>query len=184
VPASTGRTAPAADSPPAVPTPSARLEDTATALEAALAAAKDTGAEPLAAVAAAYRAFALDHSHLYQLMNDRPLPREALPEGVEARAAAPLLRVAGSQDLARAVWAFAHGMVQLELAGRFPSGADLDPAWEAGITALQARVAAQDSKTITWNAGHDMRAFRDAQWQATGPPESTIAPDSDTNSQS
>jgi Tetracyclin repressor-like, C-terminal domain len=58
---------------------------------------------------------------------------------VEARAAAPLLQAAGNQDLARAVWAFAHGMVQLELARRFPPGADLDTAWQKGITAFQAQ---------------------------------------------
>jgi hypothetical protein len=72
-------------------------------------------------------------------MTDQPLPRDRLPPGVEARAAAPLLRAAGNQDLARAVWAFAHGMVQLELARRFPPGADLDTAWQEGITAFQAR---------------------------------------------
>jgi Tetracyclin repressor-like, C-terminal domain len=74
-------------------------------------------------------------------MTDRPLPRDRLPEGVERRAAAPLLRAAGDQDLARAVWASAHGMVQLELARRFPPGADLDSAWREGVTAFQARQA-------------------------------------------
>jgi hypothetical protein len=49
-----------------------------------------------------------------------------------ACAAAPLLRVVGNQELARAVGAFAHGMVQLELARRFPPDADLDTAWREG----------------------------------------------------
>jgi AcrR family transcriptional regulator len=123
------------------------FEDIAAALEAALDAAQDAGAEPLAALAAAYRAFALGHPDLYRLMTDRPLPREHLPAGVEARAAAPLLRATGDPDLARAVWAFAHGMVQLELARRFPHGADLDIAWHQGITAFQARVAAREATT-------------------------------------
>jgi hypothetical protein len=78
-------------------------------------------------------------------MTDRPLPRDRLPAGVEARAAAPLLRAAGNQDLARAVWAFAHGMVQLELARRFPPGADPDTAWQEGISAFQGRVTAHDT---------------------------------------
>jgi hypothetical protein len=77
-------------------------------------------------------------------MTDQPHPRDCLPPGVEARAAAPLLRAAGDQDLARAVWAFAHGMVQLELARRFPPGAVLDTAWQEGITAFQARLPAPD----------------------------------------
>jgi AcrR family transcriptional regulator len=91
----------------------------------------------LAALAAAYRGFALEHPHLYRLMNNGPLPRERLPPGLEERAAAPLLRAAGSQARARAVWAFAHGMVMLELDHRFPPDADLDAAWHAGIAAFQ-----------------------------------------------
>jgi AcrR family transcriptional regulator len=93
----------------------------------------------LAHIAAAYRRFALAHPHLYRLMTERPLPRDDLPPGLEARAAAPLLRAVGDRDLARAVWAFAHGMVQLELAGRFPPGADLDAAWAKATAALGAQ---------------------------------------------
>jgi AcrR family transcriptional regulator len=89
------------------------------------------------ALAAAYREFALAHPHLYRLMHNGPLPRQHLPAGVEERAAAPVLRVAGSRARARALWAFAHGMVVLELDQRFPPDADLDAAWEAGITAFQ-----------------------------------------------
>jgi AcrR family transcriptional regulator len=111
----------------------AGLEDLAAVLEAAVAGA----AEPLMALAAAYRGFALGHPHLYRLMTDRPLPREQLPAGVEERAAAPVLRAVGNPDRARAVWAFAHGMVVLELAERFPPDADLDAAWRVGITALR-----------------------------------------------
>ena len=84
------------------------------------------------ALAAAYRRFALEHPHLYRLMNNGPLPRAHLPPGLEGRTAAPLLRVAGSQARARAVWAFAHGMVMLELDQRFPPDADLDAAWRRG----------------------------------------------------
>jgi AcrR family transcriptional regulator len=109
------------------------LEDAA----AVFAAAVETTADPLPALAAAYRQFALDHPHLYRLMNSGPLPRQDLPPGLEDRAAAPLLRVAGDQARARAIWAFAHGMVMLELDHRFPPDADLDAAWQAGITAFQ-----------------------------------------------
>jgi AcrR family transcriptional regulator len=93
--------------------------------------------DALVTLAAAYRRFALEHPHLYRLMNNGPLPREHLPPGLEGRTAAPLLRVAGSQARARAVWAFAHGMVMLELDQRFPPDADLDAAWRAGIAAFQ-----------------------------------------------
>ena len=91
----------------------------------------------LASIAAAYRAFALANPQLYRLMTERPLPREDLPEGLEARAAAPLIAaVGGDPDLARAAWAYAHGMVGLELAGRFPPDADLAAAWRKAIAAF------------------------------------------------
>jgi AcrR family transcriptional regulator len=111
------------------------LEDLAVALEGA----RHAAAEPMAAMATAYRAFALAHPHLYLLMTNRPLPRERLPAGVEDRAAAPVLEAAGTPARARAFWAFAHGMVSLELAGRFPPDADLDAAWQAGINAFRLR---------------------------------------------
>jgi AcrR family transcriptional regulator len=95
------------------------------------------GGGALPALAAAYRRFAREHPHLYRLMNNGPLPREHLPPGLEERTAAPLLRVAGSQARARAAWAFAHGMVMLELDHRFPPDADLDAAWRAGVAAFQ-----------------------------------------------
>jgi AcrR family transcriptional regulator len=110
------------------------LQDAAAAFEAAV---EGSGGGGLVALAAAYRRFALEHPHLYRLMNNGPLPREHLPPGLEERTAAPVLRVAGSQARARAVWAFAHGMVMLELDHRFPPDADLDAAWQAGIAAFQ-----------------------------------------------
>jgi AcrR family transcriptional regulator len=109
------------------------LREFAEACEAAVAGAPD----PLDALGRAYRAFARAHPHLYRLINDRPLPRELLPEGLEARAAAPLnAAVEGDRDRARATWAFAHGMVMLELTDRFPAGADIDAAWRSGLAAL------------------------------------------------
>ena len=109
------------------------LEEAAAAFEAAV----DGAPDPLPALAAAYRDFALAHPHLYRLMHDGPLPRARLPPGLEDRAAAPLLRVTGSRARARALWAFAHGMVLLELDQRFPPDADLDAAWRAGVAAFQ-----------------------------------------------
>jgi AcrR family transcriptional regulator len=117
------------------------LEEAATAFEQAVDEAGGGGGQgaeqALVALAAAYRRFALEHPHLYRLMNNGPLPREQLPPGLEDRAATPLLRAAGTQARARAVWAFAHGMVMLELDQRFPPDADLDAAWQAGIAAFQ-----------------------------------------------
>jgi AcrR family transcriptional regulator len=96
--------------------------------------------EPLVAIGRAYRKWALAHPHLYRLMTMRLLDRDHLPEGVESRAAAPLIAACGGDgDLARAVWAFAHGMTSLELVGRFPADADIDAAWATGIAAFATR---------------------------------------------
>lgn len=91
----------------------------------------------LTELAATYRAYALAHPHLYRLMNSGPLPRHLLPPGVEDATALPLVRaVGGDPNRARALWAFAHGMVILELDGRFPPDADLDSAWRTGLAAF------------------------------------------------
>jgi AcrR family transcriptional regulator len=112
------------------------LREIAAALEGAV----RGSTEPLAALAAAYRAYARAHPHLYRLVTGKPLPRARLTPGVEAAAAAPLLRaVGGDPDRARAVWGLAHGLVSLELSGRFPPDADVDAAWGRGIAALAAR---------------------------------------------
>jgi hypothetical protein len=84
----------------------------------------------------AYRAFALRRPALYRVMTDRPLPRDRLPEGLEDRTAAIIVDAAGGRDRGRALWALAHRLVSLELAGRFPPDADLDAAWAAGAAAF------------------------------------------------
>ena len=99
-------------------------------------------ATDLPSLAAGYRRFALADPARYRLLNERPLPRDLLPEGLEDRAAAPLVRVVPDPDLARAAWATVHGLVALELAGRFPPDADLDAAWAAAVRALELAAAA------------------------------------------
>jgi AcrR family transcriptional regulator len=103
---------------------------------AAFDAATDGAAEPLTALVTAYRGFVKRHPQLYRLMTEGPLPREKLPPGVEDRAAAALVRAAGSPERARAAFAFIHGMVILELNGRFPEDGGLEPAWRAGLAAF------------------------------------------------
>jgi AcrR family transcriptional regulator len=110
----------------------------AEALEAALERDDDRNGPPLERLATAYRRYALDHPHLYRLLTGEPLPRERLRAGVEDRAAWPLVRVVQHPDHARALWAFAHGMVILELNGRFPPNADIDAAWRAGVEGFAA----------------------------------------------
>lgn len=92
-------------------------------------------AEPgVRGLAASYRAWALAHPEPYTLVTRHPLDRDRLTPGVEDAAAAPLLAaVHGDIDRARALWALAHGLVDLELAGRFPADADLDAAWRSAV---------------------------------------------------
>jgi hypothetical protein len=45
----------------------------------------------------------------------------------------------GDEHRSRALWAAAHGLVDLELNDRFPPGADLDAAWAALVDAFGAR---------------------------------------------
>src|SRR4051812_26452542 len=92
------------------------FEEAAAGFEAAV----DGADDPLAAFVAAYRAFASAHPHVYRLMTGGPLPREDLPPGLEARAAAPLVQAMGNPPRARAAFAWIHGMTILELDDRFP----------------------------------------------------------------
>lgn len=127
------------------------LTEQAELFEAAAASEPD----PVAAIAADYRAWATRHPHLYRLMHDRPLPRERLPEGLEMRAIAPLLTaLGGDRTRARAAWAFAHGMVALELAGRFPDDADLAAAWAVGLAGITTADTAEAIRPPTTLEGH------------------------------
>ena len=113
---------------------SAAFLEVADAFERALAGSDD----PLASLARTYRTWALAHPHLYRLMMDRPLRRDLLPPGLEDRAGAPLVvATGGDPNAARAAFAFAHGMVVLELNDRFPPGADLAAAWQRGVDAFR-----------------------------------------------
>ena len=107
--------------------------------------------DPLAELARAYRDFAKAHPHLYRLMTERELNRELLTVGVENRAGLPIYEAVGRDpDLARAAWAFAHGMTILELNRRFPPDADLDAAWRRGIDAFRPQSPKQKaSATMT-----------------------------------
>jgi acetyl esterase/lipase len=66
-------------------------------------------------------------------MTERPLPWAQLPEGLEARTAAPLLRATGEPVRARAAWAFIHGLTLLELNDRLPADELTEHAWQVGI---------------------------------------------------
>lgn len=95
----------------------------------------------IVALAGAYRAWALANPRLYEAATRGPLERELLPEGLEAEVELPLRELVPDHDLARAIWASAHGLAVLELGGRFPAGADIDAAWSAMVGAYSAAAA-------------------------------------------
>jgi len=104
---------------------------------AAVDAARAAGGDPIGAIGQAFRGYALAHPHLYRLMTQR-LDRAALDPGAELYAG-EALRDAVDGDLvkARVLWAFAHGLIMLELNDRFPPGTDPDGLWESGLAALR-----------------------------------------------
>lgn len=94
--------------------------------------------DPIASLARAYREFAHRQPNLYRLMTERPLRHDLLASGVEEAAARALLSATdGDLERARGIWAFAHGMVILELNQRFPPHADLESTWCKGIEAFR-----------------------------------------------
>ena len=87
----------------------------------------------------AYRANGLAHPNLYRLATVGPLSREPLPNGLEEWAGTPFFLVTGEPFLAQALWAFAHGMVILEIDGRFQDTSELDRTWAQGAHAFGAQ---------------------------------------------
>jgi AcrR family transcriptional regulator len=98
----------------------------------------DHGLERLLEV---YRRHGLSHPHLYRLATEGPLARQDLAPGLEEWAGNPWYVVTGDPFLAQAVWSFAHGMVVLELDGRYPPDSDLDATWRAGAGAFESPAA-------------------------------------------
>ncbi|HEY6013592.1 MAG TPA: TetR-like C-terminal domain-containing protein [Candidatus Limnocylindrales bacterium] len=97
----------------------------------------------LRAIAVAFRAWALAHPEAYHLLFDR-LPEDArVDPQVNARSAEALLRTAAelagerhALDAARTVVAWANGFLNMELAGAFRLGGDVDEAFDFGVERL------------------------------------------------
>jgi AcrR family transcriptional regulator len=105
---------------------------------AAGASAADAGEDPLTAVMTAYREYAHAHPALYRLYTRGPLDDGPLVRGAELRSAEPVARATGHDGVAAmCVWAFVHGLVDLEAKGRIPEGYDRDAVFRRGIAALR-----------------------------------------------
>lgn len=130
--------------------------------QAAMAASVDPSAE-LRGIARDLRAYAHENPRVYQLIfvgSDATRPD---PE-VLALASAPILRVAAelvgaehALEAARAVTAWAHGFISMELAGAFKLGGDIDGAFEFGIALLADALSARANER-----GAKRRAARNA----------------------
>lgn len=113
------------------------LFDMGAVLHAALAEPDHHGA--VASVLRAYRAHSLEHPNRYRLATGGPIRRDLLPECLEEWAGQPFHLAARDPYLAQALWSFAHGMVILEIDGRYPEDSDLDRTWAAGAAAFSGR---------------------------------------------
>ncbi len=106
----------------------------------------------LAALAAAYRSFALANPRAYALLF-APGPDDwRIDAELNVRLSTPLLataeRLAGPSDAlsaARTAVAWAHGFVSMELAGAFRLGGDVEAAFSYGVRRLIAAVDARPS---------------------------------------
>ena len=89
------------------------------------------------AKALAYRKWALENPNLYEITVSIPLLRDRLPKGVEDGVTKMIIEITGrDHEHARAVWALMHGLVDLEIAGRFPKDANLELTWKRAIAMI------------------------------------------------
>lgn len=115
------------------------LAELGDALHAAVRDPGHTG--PVQALLTAYRAHALAHPNLYRLATSGPLDRAHLTPGLEDWAGEPFFLATGDPWVAQAMWSAAHGLVILELDGRYPEGSELSATWEAAVAAFGAVAA-------------------------------------------
>ena len=87
--------------------------------------------------ALAYRKWALENPHLYEVALKIPLRRDRLPDGLEDGVTQMIISLTGKDhEHARAVWALMHGLVDLEIAERFPPTANLEKTWSRAIAMI------------------------------------------------
>lgn len=110
------------------------LRENGDAMRAAITGAED----PVGAIFAAFRAWALEHPERYAVLMAGPLDDAPLVRSASLYSGDPL-RWVMRDDLEGALvfWAFAHGLVDLELKGRFPKPYDPTPVWAWGVARLR-----------------------------------------------
>jgi AcrR family transcriptional regulator len=92
----------------------------------------------IAAIAHAYRALGRAHPQLFRLMNARPFLGAQLIRAVGETTAIDYGALFPSLTAGMSFWAWGHGILVLEIAGRFPPEIDLDTMWETMIDSVSA----------------------------------------------
>lgn len=92
--------------------------------------------ESIATFARAYRAFGLEHPQLYRLMMDHDALRTRLSPELEELTRKRYDAIFRDALSARSFWAWAHGLLGLELAHRYPVDVDVDALWDELIDTI------------------------------------------------
>jgi AcrR family transcriptional regulator len=92
----------------------------------------------IASLANAYRALGREHPQLFRLMNERPFLGAQLIRAVVDSPTADYGALFPSLTAGMSFWAWGHGILVLELVGRFPPDVDLDAMWETMIDSASA----------------------------------------------
>lgn len=77
----------------------------------------------------AYRDFGRRHPQLYRLMHERPLPSSLPAEVYDARATT-YRSLFADPNISVSLWTWAHGLLALEIAGRYGPDVDVDRLWD------------------------------------------------------
>jgi AcrR family transcriptional regulator len=98
--------------------------------------------EEVALLGQAYRDFGHRHPQLYQLMHSRPYPEAELGPQDGQPATFYFRALLPDADLAEAAWAWAHGLLSLELSGRVAEESDPMARWNLIFDVIEATYAA------------------------------------------
>ena len=95
-----------------------------------------TRRDHVSALALAYRSLGREHPQLFRLMNERPFLGVQLIRAVGEATTIDYGALFPSLTAGMSFWAWGHGILVLEIVGRFPPEIDLDVMWETMIDAV------------------------------------------------
>jgi len=95
-----------------------------------------TRRDHISALTYAYRELGREHPQLFRLMNERPVHAARLLPAVGETTTIDYGALFPSLTAGMSFWAWGHGILALEIAGRLPPEIDLDVMWETMIDAV------------------------------------------------